>query len=654
MATANSAISFQGVSSGVQTDALIQAILAQKGTGLARLQTQQTNNNNRTSALTAMKSSMNTLSLSLVSLVDKFNARTVTSTDANNTYVTATAVGAAVGSYDLKVSSVATKARISPTFNFSGTSTNAAALTFNSATAKTITGAVGFTIDGTSTPGGAVSGTFTFGGASYALTGTNGTLTGAAGTPLEGLSVTVNGAGSGTLNLTATPTNLAVADPTKSISTAPATFAIQGTDGVVKTFQLNNDSLNGLRDAINASGANVTASVVNTGTGATPYQLVVTAKDTGTGSTNGVITLADMTGGGAVNSLGIPAGIQTVNTAPAPDTLTGLSSSASGTTASDAVFTVNGIQLTRKSNVVTDAADGVTFTLKQGGQTGTTSLTVVQDKTTATAGMQDVLTKYNLLVTGYKTASAITQNADGSVTKAPLAGDAATRAIMSKIKLSLTSVSAGLPSTAAYQNLGSLGVKTAADGTLSLDTTAFQNALDKDPAAVKRLFSFSGDSDNGVVSVSSAGAKTATGTVNFTISKDAGTGVLTGNFTGTANGTAFNIDMTASNGVMVGAIGTALEGLNLAVTGPGSGIMTLSRGAGQAASDLITSLTSSSTGSIASTLLSIQTQNRSLALQIDSAQSALDKQKINLQRQFAHMEVIVGQLHAGATSLNNL
>ena len=85
MATANSANSFQGVSSGVQTDALIQAILAQKGTGLARLQTQQTNNNNRTSALTAMKSSMNTLSLSLVSLVDKFNARTVTSTDAINT-----------------------------------------------------------------------------------------------------------------------------------------------------------------------------------------------------------------------------------------------------------------------------------------------------------------------------------------------------------------------------------------------------------------------------------------------------------------------------------------------------------------------------------------------------------------------------------------
>lgn len=654
MATANSAISFQGLSSGVQTDALIQAILAQKGTGLTRLKTRQTDNNNRTSALNAMKTSMTSLSLSLISLVDKFNARTVSSTDANNTYVTATAVGAAVGSYDLKVSSVATKARISPTFNYSGSSTNAAALTFNSATAKTITGAVGFTIDAGSTPGGAVSGTFTVGGNSYALTGTNGTLTGAAGTPLEGLSVTVNGAGSGTLNLTATPTNLAVADPTASISSAPATFAIQGTDGVVKTIQLNNNSLNGLRDAINASGANVTASVVNTGTGATPYQLVITAKDTGTGSTNGVITLADMTSGGAVNSLGVPAGTQTPGTPPAPDTLTGLSSSMSGTTAVDAVFSVNGIQLTRKSNVVTDAADGVTFTLKQGGQTGTTSLTVTQDKATATAGMQDMITKYNALMTGYKAASAITQNSDGSVTKAPLATDASTRALISKIKVALTSVSTGLPGTATYQNLGSLGVKTAADGTLSLDTTVFQNALDKDPAAVKKLFAFTGDSDNGVVSVSSGGPKTTTGSVAFTITKDAGTGALSGTFTGTFNGTPFNLNLTATNGIMNGDIGTALEGLNMAVTGPGTGTLTLSRGAGQATSDLLSSITSSSTGAIATTLLSIQSQNRSLAVQVDSAQSALDKEKIVLQQQFAHMEVIVGQLHAGASSLNNL
>ena len=64
--------------------------------------------------------------------------------------------------------------------------------------------------------------------------------------------------------------------------------------------------------------------------------------------------------------------------------------------------------------------------------------------------------------------------------------------------------------------------------------------------------------------------------------------------------------------------------------------------------------TSSSTESIASTLLSIQTQNRNLALQIDSAQSSLDKQKIVLQKQFARMEVIVGQLRAGASSLGGL
>ena len=43
-----SAISFQGVASCIQTDALVNAILAQEGKGLAALHARQTRNKTRT------------------------------------------------------------------------------------------------------------------------------------------------------------------------------------------------------------------------------------------------------------------------------------------------------------------------------------------------------------------------------------------------------------------------------------------------------------------------------------------------------------------------------------------------------------------------------------------------------------------------------
>lgn len=578
MATSgNSAISFQGLSTGIQTDALVSAILAQEGQGLAALKARQARNTSKTTALTSMQTSMSALFVSLAALQDKFNARTVTSTDANNTNVTATASGASSGSYDLKVTTVATKGRISPTLDVSGN-----------------------------------------------------------------------------------PTNLAVSNPANAIFSGGATsgsFAIQGTDGVIKTVTVTNNSLNGLRDAINASGAGVTASIINTGAGANPYQLVIAAKDTGTGTTGGVVTIADVTNatpgaaGASVNTLGITAGF--VDNTVTPNTLTGLTSATSGASAVDAVFTLNGIQLTRKTNVVSDAADGVTFTLKQGGQTGTTTFTVGQDVASATAGIQDVITKFNALVNGYKAASATTKNADGSINQAALAGDSTSKTIIAQLRNALTGASAGLPGTATFSTPASLGVRTNSDGTLSLDTATFKAAMDKDPKAALSLFTFTGDSTNGILAFKGASSKTATGPVTFTIDQYAAGGAVSGLFSGTYNGTAFtNLRLTGSNGTLVGAVGTALEGLTVSVTALGSGTLTLSRGAGQAASDLVSSFSASGTGFLATALKNIQTQNTSLGTQISAAQSALDRRKQVLQRQFSAMESTVAQMRAAASGLS--
>jgi flagellar hook-associated protein 2 len=567
-----SAVSFQGLSTGLQTDALVNAIIAQEGKTVDILKARQVRNSQRTSALTAMKSAMNLLTVSLAAFQDKLNARTVTSTDPDGTNVTATGSGAGAGSYDLTVATVATKGRISPTL-----------------------------VDGV-------------------------------------------------------PQNLAVADPAAAIFTsAKASFAVRGTDGVIKAFQLTNNSLNGLRDAINASGAGVTASIVNTGSGANPYQLVVTAKETGTGTTSGVVTLAAIDnedGGGATtlkDGIGITGGTLTGTFASPGELTDGLQSGASGI-AKNSLFSLNGIELTRQTNVVKDAVDGITFTLKKGGQTGTTTLTVAQDKATATTGLQDVLTKFNALQKAYKDASTSVKNEDGSISQAPLAGDATSAAIIAQLRSTLTGASAGLPTSSAFPNLASLGVKTNSDGTLTLNTTTFQAAIEKDPVAALRLLTFTGDSTNGVLAFKSAGAKTVTGSVGFTIDSYTPGGAVSGTFTGTANGP---ITLTGSNGTLIGGPGD-LEGLTVSVTALGSGILTLSRGAGMAASDLIAKLTATGTGSLSTSLKGIETQNKTLDIQLMSAQSTLDRRKKILQAQFAKMEVAIGQMKAASGQLSSL
>lgn len=573
--TTSSSTTLNGLATGIDTTALINAIVAQKGTGVARLKAQQALNNTKVTTLANMKAELNGLITSMAVLQDKFNSHVVASTDSSNAYVTATAGGGTSGSFDVTVSTVASRGRLSASLDTNGVATN--------------------------------------------------------------LSVT----------------NPSGASNSSIYTDTPATFALQGTDGKIYqiTLDASTNTLNGLRDKINAvAGSSVTASIVNTGKGAKPYQLVVMAKDTGSGSTKGVVSIVDITkqvnptAVGTTNNLGILTG--TLNNLTTPTSLSGgLDSTTAGAVAMDANFTLNGINLTRSSNLVKDVVDGMTFTLKQGGQTGVTTLTVGQDAAGTTAAFQDFITKYNTLVKDYKTASTATKNADGSIAQAPLSGDATTRALMNNLQNMLAGSSAGLPGTSAYKTLTNLGVIRLSDNTLYLNTNAFQQALSANAANVQDLFTFSGASTSPAVSVTGGGAQTATGSVDFAITKDATTGILSGTLTqnGVTSGPILVI-----NGTLSGT-GT-LAGLTLSVSGTGTGTLTLSRGIGQAAADLLSSFTST-TGGIASLLKTINTQNANLVTQIAQGQTRLDQETASLKDKFAQMEAVVGQMKATTTSL---
>ncbi|MBI3066868.1 MAG: hypothetical protein HYY82_18255 [Deltaproteobacteria bacterium] len=120
------------------------------------------------------------------------------------------------------------------------------------------------------------------------------------------------------------------ASTTAAIGTGTLTLTVGSTNTSV-TVDGTNNTLTGLKDAINGSGAAVTASIVNVGTSATPdYRLVVQSKETGT---ENAVTISGTLAGGA-------------------DPFSGGGEVVQG--AADALFSINGLTVTRAGNTVSD------------------------------------------------------------------------------------------------------------------------------------------------------------------------------------------------------------------------------------------------------------------------------------------------------------
>lgn len=246
-------------------------------------------------------------------------------------------------------------------------------------------------------------------------------------------------------------------------TTYPATGPITITDG---------ESLADVAYAIRQSGAPVSATIL-TGwdavAGKQVSYLSITARDTGydpTGASSSALSVQFTAGSGTGQDPGF----------------------AETQAAQNARFNVDGVDYVRQSNVVTDALPGVTLALKSGGS-GTPPIGTPEDLVLSTdadatqAKLQKFVDAYNSAMSLVQRQLAVTKDTDRSST---LAGDSSIRALQGRLQSILTHVVSGLPGV---RTLADLGVKTARDGSLSIDPTTFSAALARDPTAVDALFS---------------------------------------------------------------------------------------------------------------------------------------------------------------------
>ncbi len=155
---------------------------------------------------------------------------------------------------------------------------------------------------------------------------------------------------------------------TAQVSASGTVKLTVGTQDYTINLSPANNNLNGLRNAVNALGAGVTASILTTGTGANPNFLSVSS------STAGARPLALVENPG-----GTPTQL--------------LSASNQG---SNAEFQLNGVPVSRNSNQVNDVIPGLSFNLL--GVTSTpVTLTIATQKSRLTDSLDQFVGAYNSL-----------------------------------------------------------------------------------------------------------------------------------------------------------------------------------------------------------------------------------------------------------------
>jgi flagellar hook-associated protein 2 len=218
------------------------------------------------------------------------------------------------------------------------------------------------------------------------------------------------------------------------------------------------DTLAGIRDAINASNAGVTASIVNDSNGAR-----LTLRSTATGETNGFRIDA----GGGLADLGY-------------DPRVGVTSLIQTLPAQNARALINGIDVSSETNSLKEAIDGLNITLLK-----TTSIpasvAVGQDKDAIKKVISDFTTAYNAVNALLREQ---TKYDAGAKTAGPLQGDSTAVGLQNQLR----SIIGGTTSLAgSIGRLAQIGLEPGSDGNLTVSDTKLNAALG-DLDSVKKLF----------------------------------------------------------------------------------------------------------------------------------------------------------------------
>jgi flagellar hook-associated protein 2 len=252
-------------------------------------------------------------------------------------------------------------------------------------------------------------------------------------------------------NLAATDTWASNTVASASTDLAAGSFTITGADGTQTTISTGTgtSTLSDVASTINSDDLGVTASVVTDANGA---RLEVVSNTSGSASNFSV------SGGGGMTFSEVTPG-------------------------ANASYSVDGLSLSSASNTVTGAIPGVTLSLLDSSPSTPVTLTVTPDTSQASTAINQFVTDYNTLIGALNT-----QFTDSGSGEGVLATDPTVRNLQSEMLSALGYTYVPASGTTTVSNLSDLGISVNKDGTLTVDSSTLNNALENNFSDVQSFF----------------------------------------------------------------------------------------------------------------------------------------------------------------------
>ncbi len=290
------------------------------------------------------------------------------------------------------------------------------------------------------------------------------------------------------------------------------------------TIAPDQSSLAGVRDAINDAAVGISASIINDGSG---DRLVIASTDTGLSNAL-KITVTDDDLNNTDNT-----GLSRLTFDASTGGVTNLTETVA---ANNATLVIDGIIISKASNTIDDAIEGVTLDLLKANVGSTNTLTTARDTDRVQKAVESLVAGYNNL---NKTIDNLSKFDTASNRASVLTGDATVRTVQSQLRgifnKPLSTNGGGLTT------LSEIGVTFQKDGTLELDSSKLTAILNDPSKNVSTLFARgAGKSSDNFVSVVSVAPELQAGSYSLNITQLATQGKAEGNTAATLSITSLN------------------------------------------------------------------------------------------------------------------
>jgi flagellar hook-associated protein 2 len=689
-----------GISSGLNTQAVINSLVASQSSQVTTLQDQVTVNNSQVTALSSLQQILTQLQTAAAQLStpqspdptnNAFAASTVqitsNTTQAASNFLTATAnADTPAGSYTISnISQLATATTqqtsaftVSPSTTAIVVASGAVSGQFNAGTftiagpsgSANVTFNTGDSLNQVAADFNAVSSTTgltasvkTSSTGVYTLAFTN-TTTGAAVTfdLTSASNITSDTSGvfsaqdSSTYTLSAATNPVVVASGAASGQFNAGSFTLTGPDGSATVTLNAGDTLSDVEADFNAkeSTTGIEASLLQTSPGS--YTLVFSS------TTTGADTVFDLTNTAK-------AGTVTNDTNGALSQISFQTMTAANE-GQDASFELNGTAITRPTNTVSDLISGVTINLLQNTSTqagASFTLQVSPDTSGIQTAVDNFVNTYNNFLVFYAQQTAL--NSSGTpASSAVLYSDDTLRSVYNQLTGEAASIVSGLAKGSGNQ-LSDIGLSftntpatsslPAVANALTVDNTTLDSYIQSNLSTVENVFGYNltSSSSNLASFQNATNSSVSSFTVNIdqTGSPPSYTATYTDS-TGAQQTVNFTASSLGSSGIALTAPSdSALAGLVLIYTGTGneSNIsVSVTNGIAAQVNNFLTSALTANTGLLAVDESGIQTKTTSLQTQITNVNTQVANTRAELLQQYSALEAAISEANSSLDLLN--